>query len=261
MDPYKHDGFSKDAPFKVPTDAQYNGDRTLALRAAFTASVSLATKYLSLFGAACVREEPDPDPPNPGARQAVTIVVAIDPNDLVGSPGVAAARWVNDEQPLKYAIYFENKPDATSPAADVIVTDQLDVANMDLSTFSLGPIAFGGRQVIPPPGLSQFSTDVDLRPGNNLIIRINAGLDKATGLVTWRFTSLDPATKLPTSDPLAGFLPPNVTPPQGDGSVLFTINAEARPCDRDRDPPTSADCLRCQRTHRHIGMVEHSRQC
>jgi hypothetical protein len=45
----------------------------------------------------------------------------------------------------------------------------------------------------------------------------------ATGIATWRFTSLDPATMLPTEDPLAGFLPPNVNSPEGQGSVLFTV--------------------------------------
>src|SRR5205814_5110768 len=86
---------------------------------------------------------------------------------------------------------------------------------------------FGETLVTPPPGLLQYTTDVDLRPTNNLVVRINAGLDMATGLVTWRFISLDPATNLPTDDPLAGFLPPNVTPPAGQGSVLFTVMPKA----------------------------------
>jgi len=94
---------------------------------------------------------------------------------------------------------------------------------LDLTTFSLGPISFGDTLITPPPGLSQYTTDVDLRPANNLIVRINAGVDMATGLVTWRFVSLDPATMLPTEDPLAGFLPPNLTPPEGQGSVLYTM--------------------------------------
>ena len=167
---------------------------------------------------------PFPPPPCCGGSQLSPIRVgAIDPNEIVGSPGVGSAHWLNDKQPLKYVEFFENNPAATAPAADVIVTDQLDLVNMDLNTFSLGPIGFGNRLVFPAAGLSQFSTDVDLRQANNLILRINAGLDKATGIVTWRFTSLDPATLLPTGDPLAGFLPPNTAPPAGDGSVLYTV--------------------------------------
>jgi PKD repeat protein len=169
---------------------------------------------------------PPPGPAPPGCCASTLPgqgVGAIDPNEIVGTPGVGSARWVTEKQPLKYVVFFENKPDATAAAADVVVSTQLDATNMDPNTFTVGPITFGTRQVIPPSGLSQFSTDVDLRPGTNLIVRINAGVNKVTGLASWFFTSLDPGTGLPTTDPLAGFLPPNMTPPAGDGSVLFTI--------------------------------------
>ena len=99
-----------------------------------------------------------------------------------------------------------------------MITDELNVIAFDLATFNLGPIAFGAQQVIPPAGLTSFTTTVDLRPENSLLVKIEAGLDKATGLLTWRFTSLDPETGLPPEDPLAGFLPPGV-----GGSVLFTV--------------------------------------
>jgi hypothetical protein len=153
----------------------------------------------------------------------VEIVSSLDPNDKSGSVGIGEARYQTETVPLNYSIFFENVPTATAPAQEVVITDQLDMANMDLNTFSLGLITFGDRLITPPPGLSQYTTDVDLRPANNLIVRINAGLDKATGLATWRFISLDPATRLPTDDPLAGFLPPNKNSPEGQGSVLFSV--------------------------------------
>jgi hypothetical protein len=59
---------------------------------------------------------------------------------------------------------------------------------------------------------------VDLRPTNNLLVQINAGLNASTGVLTWQFTSLDPATHQPPTDPSAGFLPPG-----GIGSVFFTV--------------------------------------
>jgi len=105
----------------------------------------------------------------------------------------------------------------------VVITDQLDKTKLDFTTFSLGPIAFGDKTVVPPFGLSEFNTDVNLRPASNLIVRINAKLNTETGLLTWRFVSLDPATMQPTDDPLAGFLPPNRNPPEGDGEVFFTV--------------------------------------
>ena len=164
-------------------------------------------------------------PPKPILEEILSCPVqAVDPNDKFGPAGTGAARHVPGASPLSYAVAFENKPDATAAAQEVVIADQLDVSKFDLGTFALGPFAFGDQRVEPPAGLKQFSVDVDLRPANNLIVRVNAGLDVATGLVTWRFISLDPATMLPTEDALAGFLPPNKTPPEGEGSVFFTVS-------------------------------------
>ncbi len=55
-------------------------------------------------------------------------------------------------------------------------------------------------------------------------MKVDAGLNTSTGVVTWRFTSLDPDTEQATTDPAAGFLPPNMTPPQGEGRMLYTIH-------------------------------------
>jgi hypothetical protein len=150
-----------------------------------------------------------------------------DPNEKVGSLGAGDQHYVTGGDPLRYLVLFENLETASAAAQDVVITDQLDVAAADLDTFSLGPIAFGDTTVVPSPGLSAFTTDVDLRPAQNLLVRVVAGLDGDTGLVTWRFTSLDPVTRQPPEDPLAGFLPPNVSPPEGEGSVAFTIRPRA----------------------------------
>jgi hypothetical protein len=153
----------------------------------------------------------------------VCFVGARDPNDKFGAAGSGGTRYVRGEGLLPYDVHFENKAEATAHAQEVVVTDQLDVDKFDLSTFSLGLMSFGATQVEPPPGVQQFSTDVDLRPANNLIVRINTGLDEDTGVVTWRFISLDPSTGLPTTDALAGFLPPNKNLPEGEGSVLYSV--------------------------------------
>jgi hypothetical protein len=95
---------------------------------------------------------------------------------------------------------------------------------MDLDTLSLGPISFGANTtLVPAPGVQQYTGGVDLRPDQNLIVTIIAGLDKTTGVLTWRFTSIDRDTGQFTEDPEAGFLPPNVTSPEGEGSVVFTV--------------------------------------
>ncbi len=150
-------------------------------------------------------------------------VSSFDPNDKVGSQGAGEKHFLSGEEPLRYTVFFENLETATAPAQEVVITDQLDKVNMDLSTLSLGPIAFGNKQVTPPPGTSAFATDVDLRPDKNLIVRITAGLNPNTGLLTWRLTSIDPATGNLPADPRVGFLPPSVNPPEGNGSVLFTV--------------------------------------
>lgn len=161
------------------------------------------------------------------ASASVCPVTSADPNDKYGSAGIGVARFVIDNTSFSYNVVFENKPNATAPAQEVLVTDQLDVGKLDLSTFTFGPINFGNTQITPPPGLQQYATDVDLRPANNLIVRVNAGLDSTTGLITWRFISLDPETGLPTTDPLAGFLPPNQSPPEGDGGVFYFVSPKA----------------------------------
>ncbi len=151
------------------------------------------------------------------------VIFSFDPNDKVGSKGVGEAQYLTGQQPLRYSVLFENKADASAPVQQAVVTDQLDIAKLDLSTFNLGLISFGSHQLTPPPGSTEFAQDVDLRPATSLIVRTSASLNPNTGLVTWRFTSIDPLTGDPPTDPRIGFLPPNVNPPEGDGSVLFNV--------------------------------------
>jgi Tol biopolymer transport system component len=161
--------------------------------------------------------------PDGFARNETRFVFSCDPNDKVGSSGVGTAQFISGDVPTPYTVFFENKPDASAPAQDVVITDQLDLSRLDVATFQLGPIRFGDHTVVPPPGRSEFNTDVDLRPDKDLIARIQARLDKDTGLLTWRFASIDPDTLLPTEDPLAGILPPNGDAGEGEGNVLFTV--------------------------------------
>lgn len=154
-------------------------------------------------------------------------VASQDPNDKVGSNGSGAPHYyISGEEALRYVVYFENVVTATAPAQEVVVVDDLDPAIFDLGTFRFGPVAFGNVVVELPAGVAVEST-VDLRPAADLLVRVRANLNQGNGHVEWRFSSLDPATGLPTEDPLAGFLPPNETPPEGDGSVVFTVAPRA----------------------------------
>src|SRR5215469_6076837 len=160
----------------------------------------------------------------PGQASSVCWGIPIDPNDKTGTQGLGQAQYLAGTETLSYQIHFENLAAATAAAQQVVVTDQLNPQLVDLNTFSLGPIWFGSTTVAPPSGLSQFSRNVDLRPAQNLLVRLDASLNKTTGVLTWRFSSVDPATLQFTQDPTAGFLPPNVNPPAGEGAVSFTVN-------------------------------------
>jgi trimeric autotransporter adhesin len=148
----------------------------------------------------------------------ITVVGSIDPNDKLGLQGSFSGQTV-----LPYSIRFENFSTATAPAQDVIVTDQLNPNVLDLSTISLDQITFGNRHIYPPPGLSSFSTTVDLRPQKNLLVNVSASLDPVTHVLSWYFNSIDPATGRTPTDFQVGFLPPNLAPPEGEGSVMFTV--------------------------------------
>ncbi len=148
---------------------------------------------------------------------------SVDPNAKWGPFGSGTQHFRRAGGPFHYDVEFENLATASLAAQQVVVTDQLDTSTLDTSTFSLGPISFGPYTVTPPPGTKHYITGLDLRPANNLQVKIDAGLNLASGLVTWRFTSLDPTTGEATTDPAAGFLPPDVTPPQGQAHLLFSI--------------------------------------
>jgi hypothetical protein len=153
-------------------------------------------------------------PPNIPTR----VVTSNDPNDKTGSLGNGPLRYISGGTPLRYAIAFSNEPTATAPVGSITITEQLDTSNDDLRTFNLGPISIPGQNVFPPPGLADFSTTIDLRPASNLLVAITTHLDTSTGVLTWKFQSLDPATNEPPTDPSVGFVSAGA-----GGSVFFTV--------------------------------------
>jgi hypothetical protein len=183
-------------------------------------------------GKSCIPEKPDCDTNhfvgalsgiNPHCRTWPIIPQkAVDPNAKVGTLGVGDAGFVAASARLNYAVHFENLANATAAAQIVVVTDQLDAGTMDLDTFQLGPISFADFTLAPRPAAQSFKGGIDLRPDQDLQVVVTAALDKSTGLLTWRFASVDPATGQFTDED-AGFLPPNVNPPGGEGFVVFSV--------------------------------------
>ena len=145
------------------------------------------------------------------------IVIPTDPNDLVGPPGVGGQRWIAGVQALTYVISFSNIPTAPVPAQQVIVTLPLG-SNVNLSSLSLLGITIpnGANNVQasvpagafnPSVGVNEFTTNIDLRPTQSLLVNVDALLNPATQTLTWTLTSIDPATGQPPVNPLIGFLP------------------------------------------------------
>ncbi len=193
---------------------------SLLNKSAFNASTSgggSPTDYLP-FLSNCV---PPPTPPEP--TPPIQTINSFDPNDKLGPLGSGEVHYLKKDRILPYIIRCENDPTATAAAQTVRIIDTLDQSVFDISKFELGFISIRDSIIPIPSGLKRYQTDIDLRPENNIIARIDADLDMATGVVTWEFTSLDPLTLLPTENPTAGFLPPNVNKPEGEAAVMFTI--------------------------------------
>ncbi|MEW5803163.1 MAG: CARDB domain-containing protein [bacterium] len=157
----------------------------------------------------------------------VSSIGSYDPNLKMSGAGFGPLNHILNTEELEYTIYFENQKEALASAQRVTVTDHLS-SNLDWSTFELGAMEFGPHQVEVPAGLNSYSTRIDLRPqGNNLLVDIEADFDPATGLASWTFSAIDPATGEFTEDPLAGFLPPNGDNHEGEGYVKFKIKPKA----------------------------------
>ena len=110
----------------------------------------------------------------------------------------------------------------------MIVTQPLG-PNVNLSTLNLPmlvipngsaniqvPIPLGSFN--PAGGVNEFTTNVDLRPTQSLLVNVDANLTPGTQTLTWTLTSIDPATGLPPVSPLVGFLPPGAV-----ASVAFGV--------------------------------------
>jgi CSLREA domain-containing protein len=176
----------------------------------------------------CTRSKPAAFNPDPSCRvYPIRAVISRDPNDKSGPQGAGDAHYVSPSLPLVYDIEFENAPSATAPAQVVEIQDPLDASLVDLNSLALVSVQLGETVVQLEPGVMPYTATVDLRASQNLLVRLDAILDRGAGTLAWHLTSLDPNTLETVSDPLAGFLPPNSGPPAGEGSVTFSVMPKA----------------------------------
>jgi RHS repeat-associated protein len=158
----------------------------------------------------------------PVAQAGSHVVTSRDPNDITGPAGYGEQSYIKVDLTMYYLIQFENKTNASAPAQVVVVTNQL-AAGLDYSTFELGNMGFGTNVVTVPPGRIFYSSRVDARGTVGLYVDVQGQFDATNGLAVWTFTSVDPVTGGEPEDPLAGFLPPNVHPPAGEGWVRYSV--------------------------------------
>lgn len=189
----------------------------------------------------CPEEPPEekepPNPPTdtspprqnqyqPGPYSITNVIVSYDPNDILGPDGFGTENWISADDPLNYTIRYENDPElASAPAQVVRITQQLD-SDLDVRTFRLGDFGFGDTFVDVPDNQAFYQTRLDLTDTHNIYVNVIAGVDIASGQAFWEFSSIDPETGLQPTNPLQGFLPPNITKPEGDGFVSYSIYAK-----------------------------------
>ena len=143
---------------------------------------------------------------------------------MIGPVGVGNANFVPINEVLPYTIEFENEPTATAPAQQVVITEQLD-PNLDLGSFRLGSFGFGGMTFQVPANSAYYQTTIDLTQQFGYVVDVTATIDERTGIATWIFTTIDPATGAIPLDPTIGFLPPDTANGVGEGFVSYTIMA------------------------------------
>ncbi len=161
--------------------------------------------------------------PNTAVDKQVRAVASYDPNEILGPVGYTEQRYFVDNVRYPYTITFENLRTATAPAQEVFVYDTLDATRYDLNSFAFGNFGVSTNTYVVEDGLKAFTRDIDLRPAKNLILRVNGVFNASNGVARWEFVSLNPSTMDLTEDAFGGFLPPNITSPEGEGYVSFSI--------------------------------------
>ncbi|MBE9168130.1 hypothetical protein IQ238_11585, partial [Pleurocapsales cyanobacterium LEGE 06147] len=171
----------------------------------------------------CDDEPPTPPTDEPMSFAETGVFISRDPNDILGPQGFGEQQWLSANSPLNYTIRFENDPQlATAPAQIVKITQKLD-SDLDFRTFRIGDFGFGDTFIDVPDNRAFYQTRLDLVAEKGIYVDVFAGIDIATGEAFWEFRSIDPTTGEQPSDPLLGFLPPNLTKPEGDGFISYSI--------------------------------------
>jgi len=187
---------------------------------------SILYDFKENFPPPCCCKNPEassPDPPgNTRTNGPVQPVGSSDPNDKIAPSGFGNPGFITKDTLLEYQVLFENKPEATAPAQQVIITDILD-SDLDLETFELIEIAFADKLISVPEGLSHYETTVDLRPDIPVIVEIVIDLNFESRELKAIFIAIDPETGWMPENPMIGLLFPNDDSGRGEGYFSYRI--------------------------------------
>lgn len=156
----------------------------------------------------------------------VGVSTSVDPNRKIGPAGMGSAGYIKRDELLSYRVDFENDPNATAPAQQVIITDPLD-SDLDWTTFQLTEIGFGDRLIVVPENTQHYETTIPVEYNNvEFEVQIEAGIHSSSGQMYATFHSIDPNTGLPPTVDI-GFLPPEDGTGRGQGHISYTIKPKA----------------------------------
>lgn len=159
-----------------------------------------------------------------------TSISSRDPNAKYGA-GLSGMKYVEPEQNISYTITFENIKDASAAAQSVTIIDTLDAAVFNFESFRFG--SYGWDTLHFTPGLVSseinygFHDFVSYTNPYQTLVNVKAAFDSLSGIVRWQFSTVDSIGLQSTTNPFAGFLPPNQSTPEGEGYVSFSISLKS----------------------------------
>jgi ELWxxDGT repeat protein len=155
----------------------------------------------------------------------ITIVSALDPNEKLGSDGYGTAKFIGNQQPISYTVFFENVSTATAAAHLVTVEDTLD-SRFNPNSFKVQSIEFGDVRITAPGNSSFYQGRVTMGPRfGNVAADVSVGVVKVglQSVIRLTIRAVDPATGEEPESPAFGVLLPNNELRDGEGSITFTL--------------------------------------
>ncbi|MCW3105558.1 MAG: C-terminal target protein [Segetibacter sp.] len=155
-----------------------------------------------------------------------TIGSSWDPNEKYGLGDNSTNHFIADTAHLNYVINFENAPTSNLNAQTVKVLDTLNPKYFNFKTFGFTSVSIGDSILSLPFPVKVFYHDFNFVAAYGVKARVTATFDTITGIAQWTFNSIDPSTNQTTTNPLVGFLPPDVASPKGQGYVSYVVGAQ-----------------------------------